>query len=295
MESSDSESSFEHGDNIIENYSHKEVISLLNRHISDDKPSFLKKTIEEQQDILLIEQDNYSNKEKYKIIIYLTFKNKNNILLYIKEELCWDFDFYFYDFSYAIITIVYSKSLNDLKFYFEVLKVDYDYTIYNLEYLDISQNIKDRNNDMLYTAAINTLRYDFAMFEYVFNKVIENNSPDVIRGNSSLLFNIISCNNTDFICNVIDKYNLDIYYINPITRLNVLYTAFERCSLDTILYLNEKYECDIFKSVRRDIHLQESIINHLFTYFNSGKRATQYIFPESERERIFKFLIKFLN
>lgn len=296
MADSGSDSSFEHGDNIIEHYSYKEVISLLNRHIPDGDLSFRKKTLADKKELLLIEQETYSKQEKYKIIIYLTFHNMHELLIYIKEEIGWDFDFYFSNCSYPIITIIYSKSLEDIKFYFEVLKVDYDYNIYEIQYSNIILNDKKSNNDILYATAINTLRYDFAMFEYVFNKVIENNHPDVIRGNKKLLFNIINCNNVEFICNVIDTYDLDIYYINPKSRITALFTAFERCSLDTILYLNDKYKCNIFESIKRDIHLQKIIINYLFTYFNGKSiQTTFYIFPETERERIFQYIIQFMD
>jgi hypothetical protein len=296
MAASDIDSSFSHGDNIINDYSRKDIIALLNRHNPPEEPLFKNKTLEDQQEILLIEQENYSLQEKYKIIIYFTIYNIKPLLLYIKEELLWDFDFYFNNFSYPIITIVYSKSLEDIKFYFEVLKVDYDYNIYEIQYSNIILNDKESNNNILYATAINTLRYDFAMFEYVFNKVIEKNHPDVIKGNKNLLFSIISCNNVEFICNVIDTYNLDIQYINPKIRLNALHTAFERCSLDTILYLNDKYKCNIFESIKRDIHLQEIIINYLFTYFNGKSiQATFYIFPETERERIFQYIIQFID
>lgn len=292
--SDESETTFSHGDNLVNDYSVKEINTLLNGNNQPEELAFHEKTLDEQKEQLHIEQNNYSKQEKYKIIMHLTKKYKLNLLLYIKEELCWDFDFYFYDFPYAITTISYCNTLEHLRFYFEVFKADYDYTIYDLEYSVQSQKIEPPKFDILYTAAINLLRYDFSMFEYLFNKVVENNPLRAIKGNSKLLYNIINCNNPDFICNIIDKYDLDIYYINPVIRVSVLFFAIKRCTLDTILYLNDKYECDIFKTVGGDYHLQEFIINYLFSFCNY-KGVQCYIFPESERERIFEYIINYIG
>jgi hypothetical protein len=286
-----------HGDNIITNFSMNKVSKLLSRYYLPEESKFIDRKIDDQKEQLQLEEDDYSLKDKYKIIIYLTRKAKLELLLYIKEELYWDFDFYFHNFSYPTITIIFSTSLKHLKFYFEELKVDYDYKIYDFEYSKIVGHYDIECNDLLYNSTITTIKYGFELFEYVFNKVIENNSRDYLIGNKNMLFNIINCNNPKFICNVIDEFHLDFYYTNPIIRVPALFYAFERCSLDTILFLNDKYDYNIFELIKKDNHMQEFIIDYLFTYLNSKKMTyiCNYIFPESEREKIFKYVIKYIK
>jgi hypothetical protein len=286
-----------HGDNIITNFSIKKVEKFLSRYYLSEEPKFIDRTFDEKKQQLQIEEEEYTLKKKYKIILYLTRKADLETLLYIKEDLFWDFDFYFHNFSYPTITIIFSNCLRHLKFYFEELKVDYDYKIYDFEYSQIVGHYDINVNDLLYNSTITTIKYGFELFEYVFDKVIENNPQEYIVGNKNLLFNIINCNNPKFICDVIDEFHLDFYCINPIIRTSPLFYAFERCSLDTILFLNDKYKANIFELIKKDSHLQEFVIDYLFTYFNSKKinYCNNYIFPESEREKIFKYVIKYVK
>jgi hypothetical protein len=275
-------------------YSDKYVKNeLLSKYVN-----FNNLTLKEKQEHLEIYNEEYTLEDKYKIIIYFTKNNDLQLLLYIKYNLYWDFDFYFKIYTYPILCIVYSKTLEDIKFYFETLKVDFDYSIKKI----ISKTYYPGRfsipvEDLLYNAINNTIIYDFNMFKYIFDKVIENNPLSNIYKNHNMLYNIINCNNIEFIEYVINKYSLDINYINPYLSVSPLLFGFERCSLDTILFLNKKYNSNIFKSIKESTYKQEYIIDQLFTHLNDseGDFKKKYILPESERENIFKYIIKFLN
>lgn len=251
---------------------------------------FFDYTFEEKCDYL--QSHSFTTLNKYKIIVYFTSQNYKKLLLFLKNDLLWNFDFTYLTFHYYIFTIVYANSLKTLKYYFEELKLPYNYFINNNIEID-SLHFNDLyNNDILYTSSINNTIYDFSIFEYVFNKVIANVSPKSIT--SSMLFNIINCDNPEFIINIIEKYNLDINYVDEKTELTPLIYGIQRCSYETIELLNKKYNCNTYEKIKNNKKLQEYVFHHIFKYYNmkSNKKIRNFYFIGEENR--LKLLEKYI-
>ena len=227
--------------------------------------------------------------EKYEIILYFTLTGQFDLLLYLKE-LDWDFNFYYKDFTYPNMAVIFSKSLKEIKFYFEELKLDFDYSIKGFVYNNNFGKFEIDKNDLLYDSCINNLTYPegMEMFKYIFEKVVEKNPKSAI--NSNILFNIINCSNIEFIEEVTERFSLDIFKINSITRISPLMMAFERCNLETIKYFDEKYDFNLLKKIKRDTYIQEVILNLLFNYINI-ENINNYIFDEEERIKVLEYII----
>lgn len=272
---------------IVDKIKNADVIELLTKY-----EPFFDYTFKEQCNYLIIH--NFSILEKNKIIIYFTNMNYQKLLLFLKNELLWNFDFTYLTFHYYIITIINAKSIKQLKFYFEELELPYNYFINNNVEPDLLHFDDLYNNDMIYSSSINNTIYDFSMFEYVFNKVISNVSPKSITSN--ILFNIINCNNPEFIINIIEKYNLDINYVDEQTELTPLIYGIQRCSYETIDLLDKKYNCNIYEKIKGNEKIQEYVFQALFKYvniknINTNKVKAFYFIGEENR---MKFLEKYI-
>lgn len=281
--------------NHINHYSKECVKDVLSLFLDSDSNIFEEVSFEEQKKVFTDEGFNLltTETEKFEIILYLTLSKKFDLLTYLKE-LDWDFDFYYKDFTYPNVAVFFSDSLAELKFYFEKLELDFDYSIKDFIYNNEFGRFELDYNDLLYISCINNLSKPdgMDMFKYIFEKVIENNPKSAI--NSNILFNIINCSNIEFIEEVIDRFNLDFYKINSITRISPLMMAFERCNLETIKYFDEKYDFNLLEKIKRDTYIQEFILTMLFNYINIGK-ITNYIFDESERIRVLEYIITSFN
>lgn len=266
-----------------------DVVNLLNEY--EDYDSY---TIDEKKEYLTINSSSFTIQERFKIILYYTYHFKASILYHLKNKLFWDFDFIYCNFTYPQIALVKSENERQLSFYFNILGLEYNYII-NTNIIENLITYDDIfSNDILYSSCINNIIYDFNMFRYIFDKVINYYTTNNLQIPQTILFNIINCNNLDFINNTIQKYNLDINYIDPVSKQHPLLFAFQRCSLNTILSLDKKYNCNIKDKIKNSGLYQRLVFQYLFKFINIENHRF-YILHENERVKILKYFINVIS
>jgi hypothetical protein len=114
-------------DNYLDNYSDNDVIELLDKY-SITNETFINKPYKDQIGQLIIEENDYTIQDKYKIIMYFMIHRKEELIKFIKEELRWSFDFYIYNMR------VFNNNTNDNST---------DDTNINIEYLKVIKSYFD--------------------------------------------------------------------------------------------------------------------------------------------------------
>ena len=132
------------------------------------------------------------------------------------------------------------------------------------------------------------------MFKYIVNKVVKYYQNLNLKLPKSLIFSIINCNNLDYIIEILEKFNLDINYIDIKSRQHPLLFALQRCSLNTILDLDKKFNCKIKYKIKKSRLYQKFVFRYLFKYINI-KNNRFYILHENERVKILKYFINVIS